>query len=312
MSLKVLFWAMPDQWPLYKPALQEEFNRRGIPVELVNETDDPASIEYIIYAPTGADDDLSPFINTRLIQSLWAGPDKLIANPTLTQKLARMVDRGMSEGMVDYVLGNVLRHHLGTDSFTQAKPGEWRSDLAPPLARNRVVGFLGLGALGMACAKAVAKHGFKVMGWSRTAKADADILCFDGDIGLKTVLRSSDILVLLMPHTPETENLINKETLAITRPGTSIINPGRGHLIDDDALLAALDSGHISQATLDVFRVEPLPADHPYWAHSRVLVTPHIASETRVESAVGVAVENIRLVETGAEPKFLVNRDRSY
>lgn len=312
MSLKVLFWAKPDQWPLYEPALREEFNRRGIPVDLVNKTDDPASIEYIIYAPTGENDDLSPYINVRLIQSLWAGPDKLIANPTLTQPLARMVDRGMAEGMVDYVVGNVLRHHLHTDRFAQAKPGEWLQQHTPPLARNRVVGVLGVGALGMACARAVYRHGFKVMGWSRSPKADADIMCFDGDIGLNTVLRSSDILVLLVPHTPDTENLINAKTLSIMQPGTSIINPGRGPLIDDDALLEALNSGHISQATLDVFRTEPLPANHPYWAHPNVLVTPHIASETRVDSAVEVAVENIRRAEADETPRFLVDRKRSY
>jgi glyoxylate/hydroxypyruvate reductase A len=312
MSLKVLFWAKPDQWPLYEPALRSEFNRRGIPVELVNETNDPASIEYIIYAPAGADDDLSPYNNVRLIQSLWAGPDKLIANPTLTQPLARMVDRGMSEGMVDYVVGNVLRHHLQTDRFAQANAGEWLQQYTPPLARNRVVGFLGLGALGMACARAVYGHGFKVMGWSKNPKADADILCFDGPAGLNAVLRSSDILVLLTPHTPDTENLINDETIAVMRPGTSIINPGRGPLIDDDALLGALNSGHISQATLDVFRTEPLPADHPYWAHPNVLVTPHIASETRVDSAVEVAVENIRRAEHDETPRFLVDRTRAY
>jgi len=312
MTIKVLFWAKPKDWPRYQPTLLAEFARQGMTVELINQTDDPATIDYIIYAPASPSDDLSPYINTRLIQSLWAGPDKLIANPTLTQPLARMVDSGMAEGMIDYVVGNVLRHHLNTDAFAAAEPDEWRDDFAPPLARHRTVGFLGIGALGMACAKATLRHGFNVMGWSRSAKTDADITCFHGEKGLETILGASDIIVLLMPHTPETENLINAKTLAMMKPGASIINPGRGHLIDDKALLTALDTGHISQATLDVFRIEPLPADHPYRHHPKVLVTPHIASETRVETAVEVAVENIRRAQAGEEVLFLVDRALKY
>lgn len=312
MTIKVLFWAKPADWPLYQPALLAEFTRLGLDVELVNKTDNPSSIDYIIYAPTSTADDLTPFDNTRLIQSLWAGPDKLIANPTLTQPLARMVDSGMREGMVDYVVGNVLRHHLNTDAFANAKPNEWLQKLAPPLTRHRSVGFLGIGALGMACAQATQRHGFKVSGWSRSAKTDQSIKCFHGIDGLAEILKTSEIIVLLTPHTPETENLINTQTIAMMRDGVSIINPGRGHLIDDTALLAALDSGKVSQATLDVFRIEPLPADHPYRHHPKVLVTPHIASETRVETAVEVAVENIRCTEANEPILFLVDRKRSY
>lgn len=312
MPLKILFWAKPDDWPRYRPALLAEFARIGMDVELSNTTSTPETIDYIIYAPTGAQDDLSPFTNTRLIQSLWAGPDKLIANKSLTQPLARMVDRGMAEGMVDYVVGNVLRHHLNTDRFTQAKPGQWLQQHTPPLARHRRVGVLGIGALGMTCAQALHQHGFLVCGWSRSAKTDENITCYHGDDGLSEILAEVEILVLLLPHTAQTENLINAETLAQMRAGASIINAGRGPLIDDAALLDALNSGHISQATLDVFRTEPLPANHPYWAHPHVLVTPHIASETRVETAVEVAADNIRRVAAGQTPRYLVDRGLNY
>jgi len=312
MPHKILYWAKPEEWPIYQAALLEQFGRLNMEVELVNQTDDPTTIDYVIYAPKNDPDDLSPFTNAKLIQSLWAGPDKLIANPTLTQPLARMVDTGMAEGMIDYVVGHVLRHHLHTDMFTHASADDWQCNFTPPLARNRHVGFLGIGALGMACAEATQSHGFQVSGWSKSAKTSPVINCFHGDDGLKAILATCEIIVLLLPHTPETEDMINAKTIAIMRDGASIINPGRGHLIDDTALLAALNSGKISQATLDVFRVEPLPADHPYRNHPHVLVTPHIASATRIETAVEVAVENIRRSESGEPILFLVDRKRSY
>ena len=138
------------------------------------------------------------------------------------------------------------------------------------------------------------------------------ITCHTGTDGLHTVLRQSQILILLLPSTPATENTLNTETLAMLPEGAFIINPGRGPLIDDNALLAALDSGHIAHATLDVFRVEPLPQDHPFWAHPKVTVTPHIASETRAPSASRAIAENIRRGEAGEPFLHLVDRDAGY
>ena len=312
MTLQVLFSAGAELWPEFRPALEASFTATGLDVNLFDQADAPGAVDYMIYAPTTDADDLSPFVNVRLIQSLWAGPDKLIANPTLTQPLARMVDAGLTQGMIDYVLGHVLRHHLGTDRFAAAKPTQWLQKFTPPLPRDRVVAFLGVGDLGMACAKAVQRHGFWVLGWSRSLKADAEVLCYAGDTGLRKVLGQADIVVLLLPHTPATENMINARTMAMMKDGASIINPARGHLIVDDDLLAALDSGKISQATLDVFRVEPLPPEHRYWAHPNVLVTPHVAAETRIETAAQVAAENIRRCEAGEEVLFLVDRGVGY
>lgn len=126
------------------------------------------------------------------------------------------------------------------------------------------------------------------------------------------MLRQSQILILLLPSTAATENTLNAETLAMLPKGAFIINPGRGPLIDDNALLAALDSGQIGHATLDVFRVEPLPQDHPFWAHPKVTVTPHIASETRAPSASRAIVENIRRGEAGEPFLYLVDRSAGY
>ncbi|MCG6901564.1 MAG: NAD(P)-binding domain-containing protein, partial [Rhodobacter sp.] len=187
----------------------------------------------------------------------------------------------------------------------------WRPK-APPLARNRTVGILGLGELGSACARALTALNFNVIGYSRTPKAIPGVMCQSGPEGLQATLAVAEILVLLLPLTESTTNLLNAETLARMPRGAVIINPGRGPLIDDDALLGALDDGQIGHATLDVFHHEPLPQDHPFWAHPDVTVTPHIASETRTETATQVVVENIRRSEAGQPLLHLVDRTAGY
>ena len=167
---------------------------------------------------------------------------------------------------------------------------------------------LGMGALGSASAAALRALNFPVTGWSRTEKPGS----LHGDAGLAKALSSAAILVTLLPKTPETENLLNADRLAMLPKGAVILNPGRGALIDDDALLAALDAGHVGHATLDVFRVEPLPKDHRYWTHPRVTVTPHIAADTRPSSSSRVIAENIRRGEAGEPFLHQVDRVRGY
>ncbi len=312
MTATVLFNAPEASWLGYQPYLRTMFGQAGLDIKLVQQTADPLSIDYIIYAPNGPLQDFTPYKNVKLVQSLWAGVEVALRNKTLSQPLARMVDPGMSEGMADYVLGHVMRHHLGMAVIAAANPGEWLNHLVPPLARNRTVGFLGIGALGMYCAHGVAKQGFRVLGWSRTLKSDDVMACYAGHDGLHEVLAQSDILVLLLPDTDATKNMINVRTIAQMKDGATIINPGRGPLIDDAALLAGLDSGKLSGATLDVFRTEPLPPDDPYWAHPKVLVTPHIASETRLDTSAAVVVENIRRGEAGQPFLHLVDREAGY
>jgi len=310
MTANVLFAAGDAQWRVYEAPLRHALDEKGVDARLATDLP-PAEVDYIVYAPDSAVQDFTPFTRARAVLNLWAGVEKIVGNPTLHIPLARMVDHGLTQGMVEWVTGHVLRHHLGMDTHILHQDGVWRLD-APPLASDRRVSVLGLGALGAACARMLTTLGFPVTGWSRSPKEIDGLRCLSGDAGLRTALAEADILVLLLPLTPDTENLIDAARLATLPSGAVILNPGRGPLIDDDALLSALDRGHIGHATLDVFREEPLPPAHPFWAHPRVTVTPHIASETRPGTAAQVIAENIRRGEAGAPLLHLVDRDAGY
>jgi len=149
MTTTVLFSAPDKSWQTYEPYLNTLFNKAGLDINLVQETDTPQDVTYIIYAPNGPVQDFSAFTNVKLVQSLWAGVETALQNKTLTQPMARMVDTGMSEGMAAYVVGHVMRHHLGIALHVAAKPGEWLTHWSPSLTRNSTVGFLGIGALGI-------------------------------------------------------------------------------------------------------------------------------------------------------------------
>jgi len=310
--INILYAGRADQWEEYEPALRKSLDASDLEYNLSYDAEDPESIDYIVYAPNGPLTDFTPFTNVKLVQNLWAGVEVPTANKTLTQPLARMVEPGLTLGMADYVMGHVLRHHLDSDTFAKAAAGEWLEGHTPPLAQDRRVGILGVGELGMFCGRKLADFGFQVSGWSRTLKRDDQVECFSGPDGLNTVLETSEILLLLLPNTEQTHHLINENSLTKMRDGVAIINPGRGPLIDDTALLAALDSGKVSGATLDVFATEPLPQNHPYWTHPNVLVTPHIASVTRTNTACDVVAENIALGEAGKPFKFLVDKQAGY
>ncbi|PRX33821.1 glyoxylate/hydroxypyruvate reductase A [Meinhardsimonia xiamenensis] len=309
--LRVLFSAPTERWAEWETPLREAFQAQGLQVELATAFDDPASVDYIVAAPNGPVRDFSPYSRARAVLSTWAGVESFLANPTLTQPLTRMVDPGLVEGMVEYVVGHVLRHHLGMDAHIVNPEHRWEPT-PPPLARDRRVAVLGLGALGGAAAEALARLNFAVSGWSRSPRDMPGVICHHGEAGLRAVLAQAEIVVLLLPLTPHTDGLMNAERLGWLPRGAVLINPGRGALIDDEALLAALDSGHLAHATLDVFRTEPLPAGHPFWTHPRVTVTPHIASETRPSSAARMIAENIARAEKGEPLLHLVDRERGY
>lgn len=310
MPVNVLFSAHPEQWPVYKPLLTQGLQKAGLDIHLATDID-PDQVDYIVYAPTGGMLDFTPYTRLKAVLSLWAGVEKIADNKTLTVPLARMVDHGLAQGMTEWVVGHVLRYHLGIDVHITTQDGTWVPE-APPLAQERNICVLGLGALGQASAHALTALGFNVTGWSRTPKEISGVTCLSGVDGLKQALSRAEIVVLLLPDTPATENTLNAETLALLPKGARIINPGRGPLIDDNALLDALNTGQIGHATLDVFRVEPLPTDHPYWAHPNVTVTPHIASETRPTTAAQVICENIRRGEAGEPFLHLVDRELGY
>ncbi|MBO9478290.1 glyoxylate/hydroxypyruvate reductase A [Shimia sp. R11_0] len=308
--INVLFAAKAERWPEYEAPLKAAFKAADLIVDLRMDFP-PEEVDYIVYAPNSPVQDFSPYTRCKAVLNLWAGVENVVGNTTLTMPLARMVDPGMTQGMMEWVVGHVMRHHLGMDRNILGQNGDWTAHV-PPLAQDRRVTILGLGELGSTCAQALAQLGFDVTGWSRSPKNLSDVTCLSGEAGLTEALSRADILVLLLPKTAATENLLNAERLARMPQGAMIVNPGRGPLIDDDALLAALDRGQIAHATLDVFRIEPLPLDHPYWAHPKVTVTPHIASETRVKTASQVIAENVQRGESGLPFLHLVDRSAGY
>lgn len=308
--LKVLFSAKPAAWDEYETPLTRAFEAAGLQVDLARDHA-PSDVDYIVFAPNGPVTDFTPYVKTKAVMSLWAGVETVVGNHTLTQPLARMVDHGLTRGMVEWVVGHTMRHHLGMDTHILGQDGVWRLDY-PPLAEARPVTILGLGALGEACGQALNTLGFPVTGWSRNPKDVSGIKCLHGEAGLTEALTGAQVVILLLPSTPATENTLNADRLALLAKGAFIINPGRGPLIDDDALLAALENDQIGHVTLDVFRVEPLPTDHPYWAHPKVTVTPHIASTTRPDTAAQIIAQNIKRGEDGLPFLHLVDRNAGY
>src|SRR6056297_2837507 len=218
MSLNILFAARPERWATYEQPLRTAFADAGLTdVNLATEMK-PEEVDYIVYAPNGDVQDFTPYIRTKAVLNLWAGVEDVVDNATLTQPLARMVDEGLTQGMVDWVTGHTLRHHLNTDLHVMNQDGEWRR-YVPPLASDRPVTILGLGALGRACGEALAGLGFPVTGWSRSQK-DVDALrCLSGDAGLTQALSDAQIVILLLPQTPDTENLLNAARLDLLPEG---------------------------------------------------------------------------------------------
>lgn len=302
--MKVRFSASPASWDEWAPVLRDAF-----PAMALEREGPPDSFDAIIYAPGGDIEDFAPYRNARLVQSLWAGVERIVTNRTLTQPLARMVDPGLAQGMAEYCTGWALRAHLGMDGHVQ--DGVWRSGQTPPLAHQRPVVILGMGELGQAVAQMLGGLGFRVTGLSASGRpvAGVDVRPIQQ---LDQVLSRAQILICLLPDTPQTRNMLDARRLSLLPRDAWIINPGRGTLIDDEALLHALDQGRPAHAVLDVFRTEPLPAGHPFWQHPGVTVTPHIAAATRPETAAPVVAENLRRAMAGRPLLHLVDRAKGY
>jgi len=313
--IRALYAGYHDRYADYKTCLEEAFRELNLDVSLTDDLDShPSQVKYIIYNPKGPLQDFSPYTNVKAVFNLQAGADAVANNPTLPPSvpLTRMVDPGLREGMVEYVVGHVLRHHLSMDQmWEQKRAGVWQPR-GMPLARQKKIGILGLGELGSSCANALMRLNFQLLGWSRSAKKMDGILCYDGPTGLITVLQESDILVLLLPNTEETHHILNRENLVQCKKGAYIINVGRGNSIQEDDLLEAVIEGTISGATLDVFHREPLPDNHPFWKHPQILVTPHIAAKSRPSTASQVVAQNIRRAESGRPLLYLVDREAGY
>lgn len=249
----------------------------------------------------------------RLVTILGAGADALVGRDDLPDvPVARLSDPEMARMMTHYVLFAVLRYARDIPTFEAAKrAGRWHY-VHPREAREIRVGVLGLGQLGSAAAGELARQGFSVAGWSRTPKALPGIACHAGEDALIPFLAQTEILVVMLPLTPQTRRLIGAAEIAALPPGAKLVNVSRGAVIDEAALVAALRSGHVGAATLDVFETEPLAPGHPLWAMETVLVTPHLASVALPASAARQIAGNIGRVRTGQGPEHCVDITQGY
>lgn len=297
----------PEIW---LPAIGEHVP--GVDFRVWPEVGDPADIEVALAydPPPGL---LATFPNLKAVINLFAGVDILLADPKLPDvPIGRMVDPAMAHDMAQYVLLHALRYFRQmpiVEAHQRAHYWEW---LKAPKVEEHSVGIMGIGAMGQPAAEMLAAVGLEVRGWSRSPREIKGVTCFHGDAGLETFLSGTRILVVILPKTDATTSIVNAKTLATLPRGAYLINLGRGEHVVDEDLFAALESGQIAAATLDVFRTEPLPADDPYWDHPKVTVTPHHSGTTRVATKSCVLAENIRRVLAGEPPLDPVDRERGY
>jgi glyoxylate/hydroxypyruvate reductase A len=272
---------------------------------------DPAAIRYLaLWQPP---ERLADFPNLELVFSVGAGVDQLdLAALPAHVPVVRMIEPGISEGMVEYVTLAVLALHRNLiDYLDRQRRAQWEAIRLRPAAERRV-GLLGLGQLGSAVLERLKLFGFPLAGWSRTRRDIAGVTCYAGATEFSDFLARTDILVCLLPLTGETRGILDAKLFATLPPGASLVNAGRGgHLVQDD-LIAALDSGRLAAAMLDVTDPEPLPPEHPLWSHPRVLITPHVASMTRPQTAVAFVLDTLDRHRRGLPLIGLVDRRRGY
>jgi glyoxylate/hydroxypyruvate reductase A len=306
-----LFISTTDDPTLWLPRLAAD--RPDLAVRVWPEIGDPASIDYAFAwkPPPGI---LGTLPNLKVIYSLGAGVDALLRDATLPRRipLVRMVDVSLTDGMVEYVVWQVLDiHRRGAAYRAQQARATWHEE-PQALARDVAVGILGAGVLGTACARALAGLNFQVATWSRTAKVIPGVASFAGEGGLESFLARSRIVVCLLPLTPETEGILGAKLFARLPAGAWVINAGRGgHQIERD-VLAAADGGHLGGFVLDVFSVEPLPPDHPFWRHPKIVVTPHNAAGNNAAYAVPRLLDQIARYERGEPMLDVVDFAQGY
>ena len=297
----------PDRWipALSKLLPQDKF--------FTPDAFDPESIDIVLVArpPKGL---VGRLPNLKLVQSLFMGVDGLLADPSFPRgtPLSRLIDPGMVAAMTESVVAHVLdyhRHHYYyRASQAQAK---WHK-LPQYMTCERTIGLLGLGELGTAAARSLLTFGFKVAGWKRRSGQLADIEVFSGPAGIGELMARSNVVVCLLPLTDETRGVLDAAAFSRMPKGSAIVNVARGgHVVVPD-LLAALDSGQLAHAYLDVFDKEPLPADSPLWTHPGVTVTPHTAALTEPRTAMARVAENIERVRAGQPALSLVDYGAGY
>jgi glyoxylate/hydroxypyruvate reductase len=308
--MTLLFSSTIDAPDLWLGAIRRHLP--DLPCAVAPDVPDPDAIQFaLVWGPQRGE--LKRYRNLKAIFSFGAGVEHILSDPELPDvPVIKVVDERLTKGMTEYVLLHVLRQHRRLD-FMRARQSErqWQRFPTPDTAAT-TVGIMGLGELGRDAASALARLGFRVIGWSRTPKALHGVESFVGLGEIDAFLGVCNHLVCLLPLTRDTRGLLDAKRLALLPSGAYLINAGRGAIVVDDDLLAALDSDRLAGATLDVFHREPLPPEHPFWRHSKIQVTPHNASDTVAESVAAGIADNIRRARAGQPLKHVVDRSRGY
>lgn len=261
------------------------------------------------------DDAFAHYPNLQAVCSIGAGVDNIVACPSLKPHIdvIRVVDPGQAQMMSGFIAWHVIGHQRGFASYrTQQREKVWQRRLQRS-ADSVPVGILGNGEIGRKVAADLAQLGFPVMSWGRTEKpASGSLRAFYGPAGLAAMLDQTEVLVNLLPLTPETRGILNRSVFAKMRRGGFVVQVGRGeHLVEED-LLAALDSGQLAGAALDVFATEPLPSAHPFWDHPNIVITPHDASDVSVRAVATTLVTTADAIRAGRRPPHAIDRARGY
>lgn len=308
--MALVYKADPERGEEWKRLMAQK--RPDLPFYVWPETGDPAAVRFLaVWQPP--ENMLTRFPNVEIVFSTGAGVDQLdVAGFPAHIPLVRMLEPSIAEGMVEYVTLGVLALHRHLLDYRADQAAERWVPIRLVPARKRRIGVLGLGQLGQAVCRKLAGFGFPVAGWSRSPRAIAGIACQSGPDALPAFAAGSDILVCLVPLTQRTRGILNARLFAALPPGAGVVSVGRGgHLVQED-LLAALDSGHLTGAVLDVTDPEPLPPAHPLWSHPRVLLTPHVASMTDPEGAIDFLLATLERHRQGLPLPGVVDRQRGY
>ncbi len=271
-------------------------------VQIYPDITDISAIKYAVvwHHPLG---DLIRYPNLKAILVLGAGMDHIDQEPSLPNvPVVRLIDPTVGDEMSQYVLYWVMHFQRGYELYrSQQAQKQWQRHMRP-FSKDYCVSVLGAGLIGRFVAERLALNGFVVQSWSRSHKVIDSVVSFSGEHGLSDMLTSTDVLVNCLPLNDATRNLLDSRTLSILPIGASLINLSRGAVIDDQALVDLLDSGHIANAALDTFTVEPLPENSPYWGRENVFITPHMSGSTYPFLASRVIADNIQRVERGEQP----------